>query len=489
MRAVIYVRLSEDTEATTSPARQRDICRSYADHRGWHVVDIIDDDIDVSATHSGLDRRGLSRLRAKVAAGDVDVVLVWRLDRLARSVLDTLTLLKEWSDVGCSTASATEPVDLTTPIGKAMAALIAIFAEMEADAIKARVRGSIDALRRDGRFAGGTVPYGYTTSQNTHGAGRILTTDPAEAAVVREAADLIRAGHSLGRVCRLLNDRAIPSPRSEWRRLARAGRDTTDADVGTWRTQSLVRLLTSDHLAGRVVHRGELIRDETGLPAAVWEPILDGATLAHLRDLLAPDGDSPRRRRVRQARLLSGLARCAVCDSKLYVSTSGGRPTYFCPSRRNGVPCPSPRAGADALERHVMAEALDVLGDVRLTRTVPLVDEETAGSGATYRDVEQAIADTTHALQADDADVPGLLTRLTALKERRAELRAATRPAVLYVVEETGETWGEAFSVADTDAQRLLLEAEVSVVRVSPIKGRAPRWDPSRIEIVWRPDH
>src|SRR5919112_1286216 len=160
VRAAIYIRLSQETEHTTSPAKQEEICRRYAEDRGWHVVGIYPD-IDVSASHARLDRPELTKLREHCQAKAIDVVIVWRLDRLARSVLDTLVLLNEWSTVGVATASATENIDLTTPIGRAMVTLIAIFAEMEADAIKERQRGSIDQLRRNGRVPGGAVSYGH----------------------------------------------------------------------------------------------------------------------------------------------------------------------------------------------------------------------------------------------------------------------------------------------------------------------------------------
>src|SRR3954453_1776031 len=173
MRCAIYVRLSEETETTTSPARQEQICRAYAEQRGWTVVHVYPD-IDVSASKTGLDRPELTRLREAVRLGAVDVVIVWRLDRLARSVLDTLTLLKEFADRGCATAWATQNIDLTTPIGAAMDPPTGVFAEMEADAIKPPARPSLDALRRDGRFAGGTVPYGYVPVSSPNGPGRVL---------------------------------------------------------------------------------------------------------------------------------------------------------------------------------------------------------------------------------------------------------------------------------------------------------------------------
>src|SRR4051794_7241556 len=487
MRAATYVRLSEETENTTSPARQRELCAAYAEARGWTVVGKPYEDIDVSATKSGLDRPALGRLREAVERGEVDVVIVWRLDRLARSVLDTLTLLKEWTDKGTAVASATESIDLTTPIGKAMVALIAVFAEIEADSIRARVTGSIDKLRRDGRFAGGTVGYGYRPAPASDGPGRVLVVDGEDAAVVREAARMITEGHSLGRVARLLNDRGVPAPRSEWRRLARSGRDTDGADRGVWRVQSLRRLLTSDHIAGRVVHRGNPMLDETGLAATVWDPIISGAELTQLRDLLTPGGE-PREKRVRQARLLSGLARCACCGSKLYVQATAGRPIYSCPSRRNGVTCPSPRVSAEQLERYVSETALAVLGDRPMTQTVPVSDTQAEARGVSFREVERAITETTGAMTADDADVPALLERLAALKSTRAELREAAMAPVFYVVEETGEKWGDVYAAADEEARRVLLEAEISAVLVSPTKSRSRYLDRSRVEITWTPD-
>lgn len=487
MRAAIYSRLSEDTETTTSPARQREITTRYADSRDWRVVGVFED-LDVSATRTGLNRPGLNRLREAVKRGEIDVVIVWRLDRLARSVLDTLTILKEWKDAGCATASATENIDLTTPMGEAMATLIAIFAQMESDAIKVRVAGAVDKMRRDGRFAGGTVGYGYRPASNPNGPGRVLVVDAEEAAVVREAADMIRGGHSLGRVCRLLNERGIPAPRSEARRLARAGKPVDGADTGVWKVQSLRRLLTSDHLAGRVTHRGELIRDETGMPATVWEPILDPAVVLACRDVLEPGG-KPRAPRVRQARLLSGLARCAECGSKMYATTSGGRPLYACTSRRNGVDCPSPRVGAEALEAHVITEAVAALGTRMLTRTVPVADTEPGARGVSFQEVERAIVETTSALQADDADVPALLARLDALKRTRAELREASKATLFYVVEETGQTWAEAFEAADVEARRVMLEASIVAVHVRPTASRSPRLDADRVAIEWSQDN
>jgi len=94
-------------------------------------------------------------------------------------------------------------------------------------------------------------------------------------------------------------------------------------------------------------------------------------------------------------------------------------------------------------------------------------------------------------MTADDADVPTLVTRLASLKAKRAEMRQDQTPAVIYTPRETGETWAEAFTVADTDTQRQLLEEEVAAVWIKP--STAPngysRLDPARVEIEWTVDN
>lgn len=484
-RAALYVRLSEDSEASTSVARQREITSAYAASREWEIVEVFED-IDVSATHSRLDRPGLNRLRESIARDEIDVVIVWRLDRLARKVLDLLTILDEWTKAGCAAASATESIDLTTAQGRAMTTMIGIFAEMEADAIRIRVTSSIAELHRTNRFAGGTVPYGYRTAPLPSGPGRILVVEPSEAAIVREVAETLLSGVAPYRVCADLNTRGIAAPRSAYRRVARAGGDVAAADRGTWRVQSLRRTFTSDHLAGRVTHLGELRRGEDGLAVAVWAPILDGGTLVRLCGLLDPKAtETPRPRRVRQARLLSGLARCAVCGSKMYVRTSSGRKIYGCATQANGEVCPSPRISAEALEAYVVAELLARVGSRKMTETVSEASSSSEAA-AHLADVEALLRAVASSLLADDADTPTLLARMATLKETRASLRAEVEAApVLSFIRETGLTFADAYAAASTvEEAREILSAELVEVRISPTASRSSKLDEDRVEIV-----
>src|SRR5438874_948626 len=116
MRVIGYARLSRATEESTSIVRQRAAIIDTANARGWELVGI-EEDNDVSATKTRLDRLGLNAARENVTAGYADAILVWKLDRIARSVVDFGTLL----DDGVQIVSCTEPLDTTSAMGRAMA--------------------------------------------------------------------------------------------------------------------------------------------------------------------------------------------------------------------------------------------------------------------------------------------------------------------------------------------------------------------------------
>ena len=85
---------------------------------------------------------------------EIDVIVVWRLDRWGRSVADLMTTLRELSDLGVGFVSLTEALDLTTPSGRAMAGMLAIFAEFEREILRERVKAGIAQARKEGRTHG-----------------------------------------------------------------------------------------------------------------------------------------------------------------------------------------------------------------------------------------------------------------------------------------------------------------------------------------------
>jgi len=146
-RAGIYARVSTDDQQTI-PLQMRAL-REYAVRRGWTIA------LQVKEVGSGASERQLREKLLEVARRrEIDVVLVWRLDRWGRSVADLLATLQELEHLGVGFVSLTEALDLTTPAGRAMAGLLAVFAEFERDILRERVRAGLDHARQNGQRLG-----------------------------------------------------------------------------------------------------------------------------------------------------------------------------------------------------------------------------------------------------------------------------------------------------------------------------------------------
>ena len=147
IRAGLYARVSTHDQQTL-PAQNRAM-RDYAVRRGWTVA------IEVKEVGSGASVRELRQnLLDAARRRDIDVVVVWRLDRWGRSMADLVTTLQELRDLNVGFVSLTEALDLTTPSGRAMAGLLAVFAEFEREILRERVRAGLAHAREIGTRLG-----------------------------------------------------------------------------------------------------------------------------------------------------------------------------------------------------------------------------------------------------------------------------------------------------------------------------------------------
>ena len=123
--------------------------REYAARRGWTIA------LQVREVNSGAAKReARERLLEAARRREIDVVLVWRLDRWGRSVTDLLATLQELNHLSVGFVSMTEALDLTTPAGRAMAGLLAIFAEFEREVLRERTRAGLEQARQNGKRLG-----------------------------------------------------------------------------------------------------------------------------------------------------------------------------------------------------------------------------------------------------------------------------------------------------------------------------------------------
>lgn len=146
-RVGLYARVSTHDQQTLS--LQMRAMREYAAKRGWAIA------AQIKEIGSGASERELrENLLAAARRREIDVVLVWRLDRWGRSLVDLVVTLKELAELGVSFVSLTEALDLTTPTGRAMAGLLSLFAEFEHEILRERIRAGIAEARLKGKRFG-----------------------------------------------------------------------------------------------------------------------------------------------------------------------------------------------------------------------------------------------------------------------------------------------------------------------------------------------
>lgn len=146
-RVGLYARISTHDQKTLS--LQLNQMRRYVKDRGWRVA------LEIKDVGSGAQERPQREDLLKAARKrEIDLVLVWKLDRWGRSLVDLVTTLQELSGLGVGFISLTEALDLTTPTGRAMTGLLAVFAEFEREILRERVKAGIAHARSQGRVFG-----------------------------------------------------------------------------------------------------------------------------------------------------------------------------------------------------------------------------------------------------------------------------------------------------------------------------------------------
>ena len=144
LRAGLYARVSTHDQQTLP--LQIHAMRDFAAKRNWTIA------VQIKEVGSGAAQRELrATLIAAARRREIDVVLVWRLDRWGRSVADLVSTLQELQHLSVGFVSLTEALDLTTPTGRAMAGLLAVFAEFEREILRERVRAGLEHARQQGK--------------------------------------------------------------------------------------------------------------------------------------------------------------------------------------------------------------------------------------------------------------------------------------------------------------------------------------------------
>lgn len=186
LRCAIYTRKSSDEgldQAFNSLDAQREACAAYITsqvHEGWKLVPSRYDDGGFSG--GNMSRPGLQHLLAEIAAGKIDVVVVYKIDRLTRSLADFARMVELFDKHGVSFVSVTQSFNTTSSMGRLTLNVLLSFAQFEREVTGERIRDKIAASKAKGMWMGGLPPLGYDLPQDK---SRTLVVNEAEAATVR----------------------------------------------------------------------------------------------------------------------------------------------------------------------------------------------------------------------------------------------------------------------------------------------------------------
>ncbi len=326
-------------------------------HEGWICLPERYD--DGGFTGGNTDRPGLHRLLADVEAGKIDCVVVYKVDRLSRSLLDFAGMMQTFEKHHVSFVSVTQQFNTATSMGRLILNVLLSFAQFEREIISERTRDKIAATRRKGKWSGGRPILGYDVDPR----GYHLVVNADEASRVRAIFELYLQHEALLPVVRELEARGWCNKR--W--TTRAGKE--EGGDGFTKT-NLHRLLTNVVYIGKVRYKDEV---HPGEHAAIVAP----AVFGRVQDLLrrnARTGGAPVRNKF--GAFLKGLLRCACCGCAMTPShtTKGDKRYryYVCSAaqKRGWDQCPSKSVPAGQIEQLVLERIQCVGGDPALVAEI-----------------------------------------------------------------------------------------------------------------------
>ncbi|MDT0507008.1 recombinase family protein [Novosphingobium sp. MMS21-SN21R] len=347
LRCAVYTRKSTEDgleQEFNSLDAQYEACAAYAlsqRHEGWTLVPDRFDDGGYSG--GNMQRPAMQRLLAAVAAGQVDIILVYKIDRLTRSLADFAKIVEVLDKAGASFVSITQSFNTTTSMGRLTLNMLLSFAQFEREVTGERIRDKIAASKRKGMWMGGPVPLGYLV-------------DNRKLVVAEQEAELVRHIYT-----RYLDLRSVVELAEE---LNRQGHRTKVQQRASgphrggceFRRGTLYHLLSNRIYRGQVVHKGEHFAGEHPaiVPQELWDRVQE--------KLRGNSSGTSRRLRSQQPSLLVGM----VWDGKgramtpSHATKDGRRYRYYVtrPDQLDGSP--AWRVSAHDLEK-LVCERLPML--------------------------------------------------------------------------------------------------------------------------------
>ena len=349
-RVFIYVRVStaHQAEEGYSIPQQIERLQKYCDAMGWILVKIYTDD---GYTGASLDRPAMNQMIKDLEAGHADIVLVDKLDRLSRSQFDTLYMIQKVFDVNnVAFVSRAEAFDTSTPFGKAMVGILAVFAELERSKIKERMIDGKEGRAKEGKYKGGGFdPVGYDYNPETGS----LDINEYDASQVRLIFDLFNQRMPIFTIMTYLNRRGYRHK------------------YGDWKSQTIRGLVTRRVYLGEIEHKGQVYQGQ-------HEPIISQEVFDKAQSIVAERSIEYENRKIGMIYKspLGGMMYCANCGSRYHFRSAGTtkngdrRDYYICYSRSKGDKryvldpnCKNKNYRADVLDNIIFEEIRKLKSD------------------------------------------------------------------------------------------------------------------------------
>jgi DNA invertase Pin-like site-specific DNA recombinase len=292
VRCAVYTRKSSEEgleQSFNSLDAQREACEAYIlsqRHEGWHVISTRFDDGGFSG--GNMERPGLQKLLENITAKKIDTVVVYKVDRLTRSLADFAKIVEQFDKQGVSFVSVTQQFNTTTSMGRLTLNVLLSFAQFEREVTGERIRDKIAASKRKGMWMGGVVPLGYDLED------RHLVVNSEEAERVRKIFKAYLAERCVSNLKIYLEKKNIRSKK----RLSKTGNVSGDS---VFSRGALYLMLQNRVYLGEITHKGTPYPGQH--PAIIDRALWDRVQL-QLKDNVQGER---RRPRVTSSSLLTGL--------------------------------------------------------------------------------------------------------------------------------------------------------------------------------------
>lgn len=421
IRCGIYTRKSSeeglDSEFNSLDA-QRESAESFIASQksaGW--VCLPEQYNDGGFSGGNVERPGLKRLIADIEAGKIDCVVVYKVDRLSRSLMDFARMMETFEQYDISFVSVTQQFNTTHSMGRLTLNILLSFAQFEREIIGERIRDKIAAQRRKGKWAGGTPVLGYDVDRS--GGSPKLIVNQTEAIQVRQIYELYL---ELGSLLPVVNElKALELPNKTWH--TRRGKPKGGKPFDKC---SLHALLTNPIYVGKVKHKADVFDGE-------HEPIIDSDLFDDVQTQLKANGRMPGGQvRNKHNALVRGLLFCKHCNSAMVHTFTNKRTRryryYRCAQliKQGRTSCPTPSLPATEIERAVIDEIRMIAQDQDLqtevfNRAKALLEEDQEGTTRSITNVSRQLSKDHNELQrlSESPDPPNAIaTCIAGLHER-----------------------------------------------------------------------